>query len=841
MTRLVRNRLTHSTRSRWLPRFALAGVLALGFCAPALLRAQATGEVRGRVQTRAAEGEPLALQGARLTLVSTADPRVQFTSETDNLGAFQFTAVPAGPYRLTAALEGYLEANEEVRLEPGARVEVTLTLALRPVQEEVTVHGETQGVQTDQTAPQEQIASATLVNAPLVSERFLDALPLVPGVVRGPDGLIKIKGASTTQTGWIVNSANVTDPVTGEQAISLPVDVIEEVEVLPNPYAAEYGKFAGAVTSIETKPSADKYKFSLNNFIPRTRRRNGSTRGIESATPRFTVSGPLVAGKLAFVQSLEYRLNRLPVTSLPELERDTDQEGFDSFTQLDATLSPTHTLTAVFSAYPQKQRFATLDTFNRQPVTANYRQRGWMAAVRDHAIFKNGSLLESTFSLKDFDVDIYAATPGALFTLRPGRNFGSYYNNQNRVSRRYEWLEVYNFAPQQAHGQHLLKLGFNLSRDLSRGLYQGRTVEVRRGDDTLSERMEFLGDPNLDRDKTEVTAFVHDKWSPLRRLTLDFGLRYDYDSLAEENNFAPRLAFAYVLTSDNRTLLRGGVGLFYDKVPLNVGTFEQLPRRQVALFAADGVTAVDGPRLFENRLTDLENPRSLGFNLELDREITSTLLLRLSYLQREGRDEFLVEPFDDLGGVAVLELAARGRSRYREGQLTLNYRFREDSFLNASYAHSESAGDLNSFEDFFGNFTNPLIRPNEHSRLRHDVPDRLLVWGEIGLPFKVRWSPVVDVHSGYAFSLLDETQNFVGARNQGGRFPVFATFDSQFFRDFKIKLLGKKRTVRVGIKIFNILKHFNPRDVQQNLDAADALGFFNSRGRLYRGKFSIDF
>ena len=815
--------------------------MTICFCLPLLLQAQTTGDIRGRVQTLAAEGEPLALQGARLTLVYTTDPSVQLTAESDDAGAFRFTAIPPGSYRLTAALEGYLDATQEVRLEPGARVEVTLTLTLRPVQEEVTVRGEAEGVQADQTAPETQIAGATLVNAPLASERFLDALPLVPGVVRGPDGLIKIKGATTTQTGWIVNSSNVTDPVTGEQAINLPVDVIEEVDVLPNPYAAEYGKFAGAVTNIETKPSTDKYSFSLNNFIPRVRRRDGSIRGVESATPRFTLSGPLVPGKLAFLQSFEYRLNRLPVTSLPELERDTDQESFDSFTQLDATLSPTHTLAAVFSAYPQKQRFATLDTFNPQPVTANYRQRGWMAAVRDRAILNDGSLLESTFSVKDFDVDIYAATPGALFTLRPDRNFDSYFNNQNRVSRRYEWVEVYNFAPQQARGQHLLKLGFIFSRDLSRGLYEGRTVEVRRVDDTLSERIQFFGDPRLDRNKSEVSAFFHDKWSPLTRLTLDFGLRYDFDTLAEEHNFAPRLALAYVLTSDNRTLLRGGVGLFYDKVPLNVGTFEQLPRRQVTLFAADGLTVVDGPRLFENRLTRLENPRSLAFNLELDREITSTLLLRLGYLQREGRDEFLVEPFDNLGGVPVLELAARGRSRYREGQLTLNYRFREDSFLNLSYVHSESAGDLNTFQDFFGNFTSPIIRPNERSRLHFDVPDRVLLWGEIGLPFKVRLAPVLDVHSGYAFSLLDETQNFVGPRNQGGRYPVFASFDAQIFRDFKIKVGGKKRTLRVGIKIFNILNHFNARDVQQNLDASNALGFFDSRGRLYRGKFSIDF
>ena len=45
---------------------------------------------------------------------------------------------------------------------------------------------------------------------------------------------------------------------------------------------------------------------------------------------------------------------------------------------------------------------------------------------------------------------------------------------------------------------------------------------------------------------------------------------------------------AYLVTRDNKTVLRSGVGLFYDKIPLNVAYFEQLQQRQVTRFAADG-------------------------------------------------------------------------------------------------------------------------------------------------------------------------------------------------------------------------------------------------------------
>ena len=845
-----------------LPRqiLLLACLLLAGLLAPAAASGQPVGELYGRVQTLGADGQPLALAGARVAVVSKADASVRFETTTDDTGAFQLKGIPAGGYALSAALVNYEELTQDVTVEAGVLQELTLTLKLAAVKEEVVVTGEQEGIQPEQTAPQTEIKGSVYENVPVASERFLEALPLVPGVVRGPDGLIKLKGAASTQTGWLVNSANVTDPVTGDQAINLPVDVIQDIDVLPNPYSAEYGKFAGAVTHIETKPSTNKWSFTLRNFLPRFRRRAGSFRGVESATPRVTVSGPVVKNRVTFLQSFEYRLSRNPVTSLPELEQDTDIESFDSFSQLDFTLSSSHNLTAVFTLYPQKNRFANLDTFNPQPVTANYRQKGWMAGFKDRYVFSSGSLLETTFSVKDFDADIFAAGLGDVFTppphcaallfpanttltyvLRPDCNFGSFFNQQNRITRRAELLEVFNFRPLQARGQHLAKIGFAVSRDSFRGFHQSRTVEVRRADDTLAERIEFAGSPLVDRDKTELTLFFQDKWSPHKRVTFDFGVRYDYDTLARDHHLAPRAALAVLLTPDGRTLLRAGAGLFYDKVPLNVGTFPQLQQRTVTLLAADGVTVTDGPRTYFNSLPSIRNPYSIAFNFELDREVNRHLLVRLGYLQRESRDEYIVEPFADLGGIPTLLLEARGRSRYREFQFLANYRFRESSFLNISYVHSESAGDLNSFQEYFGNYENPILRSNERSRLGFDVPDRFLVWGEVETFYGIFWAPVLEVRSGFPFSDVDAERNFVGARNHGGRFPTFATLDSQFWRDFRVKAFGKVRTFRAGIRIFNLLGRFNPRDVQENIDAFNAGGFFNSRGRLYRGIFRLDF
>ena len=108
--------------------------------------------------------------------------------------------------------------------------------------------------------------SNTLRDAPNANDRFESSLPLIPGVVRGPDGHINLKGARNTQSGALVNSANVTDPVTGASAINLPTDVVSSVKVVSNPYDPEYGRFTGAVSTVETKTSDyEKFKEILTD------------------------------------------------------------------------------------------------------------------------------------------------------------------------------------------------------------------------------------------------------------------------------------------------------------------------------------------------------------------------------------------------------------------------------------------------------------------------------------------------------------------------------------------------------------------------------------------------
>ena len=100
---------------------------------------------------------------------------------------------------------------------------------------------------------------------------------------------------------------------------------------------------------------------------------------------------------------------------------------------------------------------------------------------------------------------------------------------------------------------------------------------------------------------------------------------------------------------------------------------------------------------------------------------------------------------------------------------------------------------------------------------------------------------MLDVHTGFPYSKVDNNLNFVGPRDEAGRFPTFFSLDFQLTREFHVKFMGKERGLRVGVKIFNATNHDNPRDVQGNIFAANFGGFYNSVGRLYRGKFEFHF
>jgi hypothetical protein len=199
-----------------------------------------TGSIKGKVvadipdQRKALSGVTVTLSSERL-----GDKRIQAT--TDLEGQYDFPGLIADDYIVTVEFSGFKKYEKKLSVQLEATVEHDILLQPVPITEDATIKDDRiDAGRTESTTPS-VITQEALRDAPLIDQKFQDALPLLPGVVRGPDGNLNIKGTRPSQSGILVSSLNVTDPVTGAPAIELPIEAVDTVQVHSNPYSSEFG------------------------------------------------------------------------------------------------------------------------------------------------------------------------------------------------------------------------------------------------------------------------------------------------------------------------------------------------------------------------------------------------------------------------------------------------------------------------------------------------------------------------------------------------------------------------------------------------------------------------
>lgn len=790
----------------------------------------ATGDVQGTVFTSDPDGTRSPIPGAKVSL---RGPGPVQETVADQQAVYHFSGLTPGVYQIEAAAPGF-DGSNSVTVSAGAVADTSIELQAALLKESVTVTASAEAPSPAESSEQTTIGHSAVINAPNKSDRFDSLLPLIPGVVRGPDGLINMKGARSSQGGALINSANVTDPVTGNPAMTLPIDVVQSVKVVSDPYDPEYGRLTGAVSSVETSTgNFDGFHASVQNLLVRPRKRGGDFIGIESWTPRITLTGPVVKEKVAVTESFEYKFVRTPVYSLPPLDRDTKFESVDSFTQIDANLTTRQSLTASFALYPERLNYLGLNTFAPQPATPDFHQRGYMASLQHRAAIGADSLLVSQFSYKRFDVDL---TPNSTdpYQLLLETTTGGFFDRQKRNTYRTEWQETYQFGA-RGLGPHQFKIGSNFAHSNYDGSIDLLPVSIIGTAGFPIERIGFGPGSRFGVRQNEIAWFAADTWKPFQRLSVDLGLRFDWDSVTASTHAVPRAGFALLLTNDAKTILKGGAGLFYDRVPLNITSFPFLPNRTVTMLTATG--GLLSSANYANTISPgLRNPRTVGWNIELDRELTPGWLVRGGYQQRNTSGDFTLDRETTAG---TLALSNHGGSFYREIQITTRYKIRRAT-VNASYVRSKAYGNLNDFNQFFGNDPVAIIEPDERGRLPFDAPNRFLAWGDWVAPFKLTLLPVLDIHTGFPWSKINQQRDFVGLRDSQ-RYPRFTSFDLQVTRPVKLPIPHERLKTRIGFSVFNLFNHFNPRDVQNDIDSARYAALFNGVGRTFRGKFILDF
>ena len=766
-------------------------------------------------------------------------------------GAVELTELACGDYRISIAKEGFQTLRGQAVQVTGtalAQVDVTLNPATAR-HESVTVNETTSEVEQTASAP-ETVHPSEVKNLPSRPPTVADALPLLPGIVRTPDGSLRINGTGEHRSALLVNMADVTDPATGGFGETVPIDSVEEVNVLKTPFMAQYGRFTSGVVTVETRRGGDQWHTELNDPFPEFRFRSWHMSGTRDASPRGVMSGPLIKGKLYLAATLLYDLHKTPNRTLPYPFNESKKESLNSFTQLDYLISTKHILTATMHVTPQKINFVDPQYFTPEPVTPSYRQHEYTETLIDRLAI-GGGLLNSTVSFQRFDANV-GSQGTADMILQPQGASGNYFSAQNREAGRTEWMETW--APRAWHflGRHEVQAGSVVARTNDNGQFTAHPIDILDLSGLLLRSISFTGGGPYNRSDNETAFFAQDHWSLRPNVVVDAGLRVENQDIAESVRIAPRLGFAWTPFAGQHTVIRGGYGVFYDRVPLNVYAFDRYPQQIVTNYAPDG-NIIGSPLTYLNLTGVALTPESLlihsanqpgnfaphsgTWDIQIEHTISSLVKIRAGYTDSRSSGLVLLQP-QVTSTAAALVLNGNGASRYRQAEITARFGWSK-SQLYLAYTRSRAEGDLNDFSNYLSNFPTPLLRPNVYASLPGDLPNRFLAWGHVTLPRKMQLLPTVEYRNGLPYSRYDVLGNYVGVPNSSQtRFPTMFSLDARIMKDIQI---NPKYALRFSVSGMNLTNHFNALAVHSNIADPQYGNFFGNYPRRFRADFDVLF
>ena len=430
------------------------------------------------------------------------------------------------------------------------------------------------------------------------------------------------------------------------------------------------------------------------------------------------------------------------------------------------------------------------------------------SSVQQEASVLNSNVGLPTISPRERDLGLSFITITGFSPLGDEGN-----NPQNSVTNVYQFLNNSSYV----HGNHLIKFGADLRfsqqnafRDVeSRGRLQFSPF-LTLTNNALADLL--LGFPlltsvarvdNPQQIRTEsYNFFINDSYRIRPRFTLNAGLRYEYNSPPvdaedranvydvvthslvrvgtngvprsgfepDKNNFAPRVGFAWSIGKDEKTVLRGGYGVYYDQSPLapaealyfNSPFFDNnifFPFPGLPLTLNDPFPAFFPFPLPDSALAiqrDLRTGYMQHWNFNVERQIGSKSVVEVAYVGSKGtklltaRDinqpqpsvlppglPFVSRPDPRFDDIDLLE--SRANSNYNALQMRFQQRLARGFSALASYTWSKSIDDASNFFSSAGDPNFPQNSYNvaaERGRSNFDVSHRLSVSYSYALPFR---------------------------------------------------------------------------------------------------------
>ena len=638
---------------------------------------------------------------------------------TSESGDYVFASLTPGLYRITVEASGFKKSvKEDVRLNVGETQEFKFSMETGGTQETVTITAEEPLVDVSTSKIGGQISQQELTELPSVNRNFVGFVGLLPGVVPnistesfGSDS-VSVNGQDPRFNNFTLDGANNNDDVIGQRAGSqarTALEAVQEFQVLTNQFSAEFGRTSGGIINAVTKSGKNNIFGSAFGFFQdgslNSKNRFavlGNREEADSSLKQFggTIGGPIKKDFAHFFVSYE-RTNIdqgiiINIPSRPALNASTSTPLRANNILLRGDMQPSekHQLSVRYlrEDSPQLNQIIPVGTL---PVT--------LAAAREEAdvdqtmvgsyTYNIASNILNDLRLSFTQEDVLFASPGFTASksqaeLPPTLQFNTFVDQQSNVSQArinnsYRLADTLTWIK----GAHTFKFGVDynyvtadsVSEDNLNGTFIFPTDLPfdRTNPRSFPERFSIrIGGPLENfMINHNTSVFVQDDWKVNRKLTLNLGVRYDDETVSSDNNnVSPRLGFAYDLTGDAKTVIRGGFGLFYQNTPFEIitgfrtgGPFSNSFVQNFPLNSADpgpragnfptNPTLVNGPVVNRALIATLAgsgaNPSPTVDNTErrmaytrsvsigFQKELISNLAVTADYIHTDGIDQFL--------------------------------------------------------------------------------------------------------------------------------------------------------------------------------------------------------
>jgi hypothetical protein len=868
-------------------------VLVLALCA-LVLRADVSFASPGQSATAAVRGvvrdqTNAVIPNARIGLTSLETGRI-LHSESSADGSFQFVALPPGRYRLAFSFQGFAPAEHDVDLLVDQHLALPITLALaRQTQSIDVVAPASPVVEPARTSLGRTVTSREIESLPILVPRSFAALAtLAPGVL---PATVNIGGQGVAAAGQGPNS-NTTlvdglsaDGITGS---GVALDAIREFRIVSNHFSAEFGQASGAVVNVVTRsggntPHGRVYYFQQHSGLNATSA-PAQLVGAEDPEDRQASiggfwGGPLIRNRLFTFASVDQLIrnttyiNTSPVTMLfrpnDSVAIPVEWDVPKLFLRSDVNLTPANVLTLRF-AYER----ATIHNAAREAESAAERGRHLhnpkhnVALLDAHAIGSTGvNELRLQWVHERFRRNVNGLCEGCAALNYQSILLGKPPNDpQLGLTDRVQLADALTWLFSGAAGQHALKLGFGAEVVQLRSNTPMNSV----GTFTFPHDLPFdagnratypnrftqnIGDPRNRVRETIVSLFGQDEWRLGDRLSLNLGVRWDNTHWpgpgGRRNDVAPRLGVSIDPWKHGSSVVRAGLGRYYDESQLTVARNAEVgfvmltirnPGYQGDLRQFDpyglnpnrgGAPAV--PQYSVNRYAATRTPysdqASIGWQQQVtgDIGVSVDLVRALGYRLPVGRD--LNYPDLTIGGRPdptlnqIIVVETLGHSWYTGLQVGVQKRPALGHAFAVSYTWSSSENDTDGPASFPQDQTNLL---GDRGPASHDSRHRVTATGMIDLPFGCHLSAVVTARTALPYNVttgFDDNGDSVINDRPPGEARNAARGAAMFQADMRVTKTVRVRGRRLALLVeaFNVTNRANWTDYNGRM-AATAFG-----------------